>query len=51
MTENHKDNLIHKILWTVLKKRLGQMNVYRAKLKAMDKEQLQGELKRLGFIK
>ena len=51
MTEIQKDNLIHKILWTVQRKRLDQMNIYRAKLQAMNEDQMIVELKRLGFIK
>lgn len=51
MTSIQKTNLIHKICFTVLRKRLEQMEAYRAKLKAMDGDQLRAELKRLGFIK
>jgi len=51
MTSIQKTNLIHKICFTVLRKRLEQMKVYRAKLKAMSDDQLIAELKRLGFIK
>ena len=51
LTQPQKTNLIHEICFSVLRKRLEQMKVYRSKLFQMTDDELKDELKRLGFTK